>query len=305
MAPASETGENNTDQSGKKTGEKAKASGRKGSVAATTSDVPIDFSFDDEDHHKEKGRADASKVPVAAPLPRTSYSSSEGESEDEAAERSKAKEKTFLIPTHLMEADTIRQEHLASQQDELRNTIIRAKDTTPTKPVTPVAPQIPREPAAIRKNSGEIFANVVPTHKVSPVPPPPQRKQLVTQPAVRTPQRALETKRPVKARGASSSGKDPRLKAVTKLQKSSSSDILQDTLNKSSVNVKTEGRSGRRVVTSSNALDLAGEKMVLVENPNWEEGAGKVRARIGGDDAEAEESKCSGPIQIEKLLRIF
>ena len=41
-------------------------------------------------------------------------------------------------------------------------------------------------------------------------------------------------------------------------------------------------------MTSSNFI--LDEKLVMVEEPNWEAGAGKVRARVGGDDAEGEES---------------
>jgi hypothetical protein len=196
-----------------------------------------------------------------------------------------------------MEVDVIRQENWASQKDELRNTILRAKNASPVKPIQAATSQSAQAVVAETESSVDEgpLAKILVKSKVSPIPPSPERKQLVSRPATRTPLPPLEYKKPVKARGTGSRENDPLSKAVSNIRKNSLSKISQEMFSGSGVNIKSEGGAGRRVVTSSNVLDLAGEKLVLVEEPNWEVGAGKVRARIGGDDAEGEESTLFAP----------
>jgi len=227
---------------------------------------------------------------IPAVIPGTSMDSSKYENSNSSSPQSKKKEKTFLLPASLMDSATIRQEQMASQEDELRNTIIRAKNASPVRPAVISKPRslklIKKETEAETSADEGPLANFHPKPKVSPVPPP-QPKQLISRPASRTPPSVTTFKKPIKARGGDLSGNDPLSRAVTAIRKDSLSKISGDMFNTASNS--NESGSSRRTVTTS-ATDTVNEKLVLVEDPNWEHSTGKVRARIGDDDTEGEES---------------
>jgi hypothetical protein len=249
----------------------------------------------------DKGKRQVNTAAVPAPLPSSSNPASHHEDSINSTSQAKEKEKTFILPASLMDRATIRQEQKASQKDELRNTIIRAKNATPVKPAVITKPAViakPRSPKLV-KNEPETetsadegpLANYISRPKVSPVPPP-QHRQLISRPASRAPPSAPSFKKPIKVRGGNESDNDPLSRAVSTIRKDSLSKISGDMFDKASGS--NESGLSRRVVTSS-ATDIGNEKLVLVEDPDWEAGTGKVRARIGGDDAEGEESTSISP----------
>lgn len=243
---------------------------------------------------KIHGKGHNNNLAIPAPLPRTSYPPSDEESDDNSAKQSKEKEKTSQIATHQMDADIIRQKQWASQKDELRNTILRAKNASAAIYAAKEPIEMSQAAGAVQDSSADEgpLAKMGPRPKESPIPPPPQRKQLISQPTTRLALPPPDHKMPLKARAVSPKGNNALSKAVSNLRKDSLGKISPKKFSDSSPNIKSENGSGpsRRVITSSKLVDLAGEKLVLVEEPNWEASAGKVRARIGGDDAEGEES---------------